>query len=514
MLQNIPTLDEIANRSRADAKSQLPALDPYNQSGTVNAELVANAGRVKEIYDQVEIISDNNFLATADEPTLISKGSEVDLPLNPATNASGIAIFTGVNATNIPIATEIQSSEGSTYKTEISSTISNKNLTIDVLTATGTSATATINNGHDLGSGIQVLISGAVETEYNGTFEITVISATVFNYTLLSTATSSPATGTLNANFTTANVNIISESEGQNQNLIGGSRLTLVQTTAGIDQSIKTTILGIDGGTDIESVEEYRARLLFNQRNPSTPFNEANIIVQSQKVSGVTRTFVYEAQDLPRTVSVSSAVATSDFVTLDLTENHDIKDGQQFTITGANQADFNGTFGVVVIDADTVGYYSSGTANQTATGTIQADFAVVQLGQVAVYFVRDNDTPIIPSGQEVQDVKDSLLLIKPADLSDLDLLVRAPNEVTQAFNFSELTPDTIGIRNSIEANLGTLFEDNQLGQDITETQYNTAIQTSFDPETNQVVQTFTIDVSGNLIAQYNEILTLGTVSHL
>jgi uncharacterized phage protein gp47/JayE len=506
-----PSLDELTNRSRADVKSILTDSDPYNPNGTINAELVAFAGRKKEQYDQMDIIVDNTFIATSDEQTLIRRGAEYDLTLNPANTASGIAIFTGTLGTTVPQATELESSEGNSYKTETSVTISNNSLNIDTLERIGSTATVTVNAGHDLGSGMNVAISGANETDYNGSFDITVTSETQFIYEVENSPTT-PATGSIAVDSVNGNVNIISDGTGQDQNLLGGSQLTLSQTTTGIDQSIKTSFLGIDGGTDIETIEEFQERVLFRKRNPITPFNEANIIKTAGEVSGVTRTWVYEAQDLPQSVTPTSLIATSNFVTITLPVEHGIIDGQKFTITGADQSAFNGTFGVIVVDDFKVAYYSSG-ATGTATGTMLVEYSAVQLGQTAVYFVRDNDTPIIPSGQEVDDVRNELLVIKPADMSSDDLLVRAPVEKSQGFNFTSLIPDTVGIRNSIEVNLASLFDDNDLGGTITESQYNTAIQTSFDPETNQIVQTFSTDVSGDLDSYFNEILTLGNVSY-
>jgi len=127
--------------------------------------------------------------------------------------------------------------------------------------------------------------------------------------------------------------------------------------------------------------------------------------------------------------------------------------------------------------------------------------------------VRDNDDSIIPSSQEIADVKESILIIKPANTSDDDVFVRAPTEISTSFVFSALSPDTVGIRNSIQINLQALFEGNELGITVTETAYNTAIQNSFDPETNSQVQSFTIDVSGDIVADFNEILTLGLISY-
>jgi hypothetical protein len=67
--------------------------------------------------------------------------------------------------------------------------------TILTLTSSGTTATVTTSVAHGLVTDNRVVISGATETPYNGTFRITVTGATTFTYTMAS-STTSPATGT------------------------------------------------------------------------------------------------------------------------------------------------------------------------------------------------------------------------------------------------------------------------------------------------------------------------------
>lgn len=70
-------------------------------------------------------------------------------------------------------------------------------ITITSLTSSGTTATATVAGGHTLISGRNdnVIINNATQTDYNGTFTPTIVSSTVFTYTI-SSSTTSPATGT------------------------------------------------------------------------------------------------------------------------------------------------------------------------------------------------------------------------------------------------------------------------------------------------------------------------------
>jgi hypothetical protein len=71
-------------------------------------------------------------------------------------------------------------------------------ISVSTLTSSGTTATCTTATAHGLSNNEFVVIAGAVETAYNGTFKVTVTSTTQFTYTLAS-ATTSPATGTITA---------------------------------------------------------------------------------------------------------------------------------------------------------------------------------------------------------------------------------------------------------------------------------------------------------------------------
>jgi hypothetical protein len=52
---------------------------------------------------------------------------------------------------------------------------------------------------HGYGMNNWVTIAGAVETAYNGKFQITYVDANTFTYTALSTPSATPATGTITA---------------------------------------------------------------------------------------------------------------------------------------------------------------------------------------------------------------------------------------------------------------------------------------------------------------------------
>lgn len=69
-------------------------------------------------------------------------------------------------------------------------------ISVTSITRTGNVATVTTGAVHGFDSGMQAVIAGAVETDYNGTFPIIVESTTIFHYVVENTP-STPATGTI-----------------------------------------------------------------------------------------------------------------------------------------------------------------------------------------------------------------------------------------------------------------------------------------------------------------------------
>lgn len=67
------------------------------------------------------------------------------------------------------------------------------------ITRASSTATVTATTNHGLVTGDQVVISGATQTEYNGTYTVTVTSTTQFTYTVTGTP-ATPATGTIRCN--------------------------------------------------------------------------------------------------------------------------------------------------------------------------------------------------------------------------------------------------------------------------------------------------------------------------
>jgi len=136
------------------------------------------------------------------------------------------------------------------------------------------------------------------------------------------------------------------------------------------------------------------------------------------------------------------------------------------------------------------------------------------VGQVTVYFMRDNDISPIPSGTEVAAVKAALDAIRPATSDTDDVIVLAPTAVPTNFTFTAISPDTASMRTAIEANLDELFsERTEIGVDVTEDSFRSAIFNTVDTETGERLVSFTLSApAADITISAGEIGTLGTVA--
>ncbi|GAF79343.1 unnamed protein product [marine sediment metagenome] len=417
---------------RTDVRARLPDLDPTIAESVIGVVLDSLAARIYDLNLVLDQLVQEAFPQTA-TAEFLERWAEYDgLSRNPATPSSGQITATGTNGTVIPAATSFTAS-GVVLISQAEATIIPRNSTITSLVRVGTTATATTGSDHGLASGQEVDVSGAVETDYNGSFLITALDTLTFSYEVSGSPTT-PATGSPEVDHVSVTVEVESEGFGQDQNLSSGATASITTPISGLDSPVLVRPDGLTGGTDTETDDELRIRLLEKRANPVALFNVSAITVQAKKVSGVTRVSVLEI-----TPSV---------------------------------------------------------------------------GQVSIWFLRDNDTPTIPDAGEVVTTKAKILEILPAHTSEADVIVAAPVAVVTPFTFSALSPDTPTMREAVEANLTAFFQDEvDFHEDVTEDKYRAAIIQTQDTNTGEFLDSFTLSTpSGDITVATGEIATLGAVT--
>ena len=137
------------------------------------------------------------------------------------------------------------------------------------------------------------------------------------------------------------------------------------------------------------------------------------------------------------------------------------------------------------------------------------------VGDVTIYFTRDNDPSPIPGPSQVQDVKDAILQIKSAHTPDSSVIVNAPDPIVLNFSFNSLVPNTTTMQSSITASLEAFFKDStEVGVDLPEDAYRCAIFSTIDSKTGESVQSFILNTPvGDIAVNPGELPILGNITY-
>lgn len=295
-----PTLRQIVARVRADVVSLLPDLDPTIPASFIRALVESFAIRINAANLLIDQGVREAFPQTATGANLerFAEG----LSRNPASNASGNIVLYGTALATVPLETAMTAKSGAVYRTLETVQLANRSILISSLTSSGGLATA-VANGHALASGQDATIAGAADSEYNGTFAITVIDEDTFSYAV-SGSPNSPTSGTITASFSGSLAAVRSEGVGIATNLESGAKLTLSSPIAGVDSQAIVRFDGITGGADLENDDSLRARILEKRAAIAANFSADSIVLKAKEIAGVTRVSVLPATPDPGDVTV------------------------------------------------------------------------------------------------------------------------------------------------------------------------------------------------------------------
>lgn len=514
MAFNIPTSQQqVIDRASTDVQIALPQSNPFFKNSFIGALIYSFSGRIYDFYTQLNILLLQLFVDTATGLFLERWGTYKGIVRNPATQSNGLITATGIAGSVIALNTQFTDTNGNIFKSTAAKTISAVSVSI-TLTRSGSTVTAITSAAHNFSSDQTLVISGADQTEYNGSQIITVISLTSFTYQITTTPTT-PATGTILTAANMASITVQSVGYGETQNLTNGAKLSLGSPISGVNTTASVQYSQVSGGTDLESDDNLRIRIIDIYQNPISHFNVNDIDAKAKQLSGVTRTWIYSSGDLyGNSIAITSINRNGNVATVITSSAHGLENCMVVAVSGASQTDYNITARVLVIDSVTFCYVVANAPVTPATGTVTAQ-ASIPLGQVVVFFTRDNDASIIPSASEVTDLTSQLSTIKPANTADSDFLIKSPAAVSVPFVFTSLTPNTSTMQDAITANLTALFQEStQVGQNLQSFAYNSAIFQTVDPITGDIVSNFSLSApSGNVTINAGELAVLGGITY-
>ncbi len=458
--------------------------------------------------------------SSSEDGFLLDWGVIFGINRNESAKAVGDIVFSGTVTGIIPVSTLLQRANGLQYTTLTETTIAQQTINVSSITRTGSTATVITASAHNLASNFVIdNIAGAAETEYNVTNAIiTVIDPTSFTYQVTGSPTS-PATGTITVTFTSAFTDIEASEAGIDGNTDEGTQLTLVSPIANVDNTAIVGAEGLTGGLDNESIPDLKDRIQERTSNLVNVFAAKGLeIFVKENVDGVTRVFVQDSFAPTKTVGLATLISDADGVTIANPSSAitDFINGSFITTIGANEPELivqdNAAF--QKINGDIIFSIDTETA-KTGTGTLQISYSTVPAGRTVIYFVRDNDINIIPTAQQVQDVKDAIIdpdnEVKPANTPDDFVIVKAPIGISVDVTFASLSPNTDDMQSAITTSLEEFFRnDTTLGVSITEEEFNNIIFATIDSEGNRPIFSLTLP-SGDVVIDDGEIAVLGTI---
>ena len=121
----------------------------------------------------------------------------------------------------------------------------------------------------------------------------------------------------------------------------------------------------------------------------------------------------------------------------------------------------------------------------------------------------------IPSSAEVDAVDAVIQAIRPANTDEASVIVSAPAGISTDFTFTALSPNTSTMKAAITASLGQFFdEQTNVGVNVDEDAYRSAIFNTIDTVTGDVVSSFTLSApTGDIAIASGEIGLFGNVTY-
>lgn len=335
---------DVVGRMQTDVKAELPNSNPWLKNSYIKAQIQGFGNRIFDHgYFQLKNLM-KQLTPYGSESVWLQFWADIKniLP-NTALPADGPITITGTVGTSVPI-DRVYTIGTIEYTLDAAVTIATNTKTVSVLTSSGGTATCLTDDDHGFATGKDVIIAGATQSDYNGTFSITVTGAKSFTYPI-SQGASSPASGTITASMDMATgqvtADLTTSDGGVETNQENGAEIVIQTSIAGIDDTAVVQWDGLTGGTDDETASEYKSRIVERWQNPLAEFNAARIKSEAKKIDGVTRVWVYQPGDgdvVAGEVKIYFTRDNDESIVPESGEVTDVKD-QILTIKPANTLD-------------------------------------------------------------------------------------------------------------------------------------------------------------------------------
>lgn len=260
MTKNAPSLRDSLNKINSNIYSESggllePSSDPII-AGLAYSQAQFEQALYTDMYDGINqcfsrTATNESFLAAIAFDRTNNK-----IQRKNAEFATGEILVVSEAAVDVPVGSQFIAADGNVYESTVFRSTSNQSFIISSLERINNIAYATIAD-HNLGSLMELVITGAIETEFNVTAEITIVDKNTISYE--NVGINQSATGTISGAFFGARVEVKSILPNKTSNKSYTNAIEIGFTTDLIDAYI--TYNGITGGSDIEDLFSFKARI-------------------------------------------------------------------------------------------------------------------------------------------------------------------------------------------------------------------------------------------------------------
>lgn len=290
---NLKTFNDFYNSIIGKFVTELPDVDPTIDASLEKTLAVTSAIVASNLQDGIEDAVDQMFWQTSDDDFLKKIGEYNKIYINNAEAAIGYCSVEGIIDKIVKENEILIGTNGLSYKVIVDASVNNYQGSLS-LSYSGGIVTAITDSEHTLATGLNVTISGAAQTEYNGTYVITVLGKNTFQYEIIAGSLTSDL-----ADYSSIYASLYVESltAGAISNIEPGGNLKI--NIDDINDTAYVQFEGIDGGSDIESIDDFRVRT--GEANQLTPgiATVPSLIYSAKKISGNTRIFVIRGDPSP-----------------------------------------------------------------------------------------------------------------------------------------------------------------------------------------------------------------------
>jgi uncharacterized phage protein gp47/JayE len=286
---SLKTFKDLFNLVVGKFNKELPEVDPTIEASLGRAISGASAISALGVQEGITDAVEQMYWQTADDEYLELIGEYDKTTKYEAQKSTGFGAVGGTLGTLVPSDTPL-TAIGKNYIVTQDAYVITYNGNVSLSESAGI-VTAITSSVHSLSTGLEVTIADATQTEYNGTFEITVLDENTFTYEV----EVSPATtdnGTFSSNY--ALLDIESVDTGDDVNIDAGGTMTI--NIVDIDDTVYVGVDGITGGLEIEDQEDYRTRV--GESHIITPSVATNSMIKysCKKIVGNTRVYIVNPQ--------------------------------------------------------------------------------------------------------------------------------------------------------------------------------------------------------------------------